>query len=302
MPTSVFDSLNRDGAPAVRVVITPEIACELLEANRFNRPLSQLLVNRIAAQIRAGKWRYNGDTIKVSTTLDVLDGQHRLWAITEAKRPVETLVVFGIDREAFDTIDTLRKYRGAADTVALEGAVRHRAIVAAALGWLIRYERNVLEAYKQPGNRVENSDVKEAYRANPRITVAAERCSSLRRLVNAGVMTFFYYVLSTQNAALAEEMVDVLTDPKRLAVDHPYYLLRDYLLSDQAKEAVKTIALMIKASNAAYRGTRPSTLTWRPGGKNPEKFPDLDVRNLRKADEVEPSPPAVLISSPRIIR
>ena len=274
MPT-VFETLNREGQPAVRVTLTPEIAFEMLEANRFNRPLSQQLVNRIAEQIRRGLWKFNGDTIKVSTTLDVLDGQHRLWA-------------------------TIRKYRGAADTVALEGVTRHRATIAGALNWLIRYERGVLETYKQPANRVENSDVKEAMRANPRIVAAAERCAPLRRLVNAGLATFFYYVLSTQNAALADEMIDSLADPSRLAVDHPYYLLRAYLLADHPapKDSVKTIALMIKASNAVYRGQRLRYLEWRAGGKNPERFPELDVRNIRKAAEVIADEPA----APRVIR
>jgi hypothetical protein len=282
---NIFEALNREGYDAVRVTLTPEIAAELLEANRLNRPLSQALVNRIASQITRGLWRYNGDTIKVSTTLDVLDGQHRLWAILEAKRPVETLIVFGIAREAFETIDTIRKPRNAGDTVALEGIVRHRAIVGAALGWLVRYERGVMETYKQPGNRVENSDVKEAMRANPRIVNAAERVGPLRRLVNHGLMTFFYYVMSTQNAALADELVDGLADPSRLAVDHPYYLLRVYLTSaSMRRDATRTTAMLIKAANAAHRGDRLKLLDWRSGGKNPEKFPELNVRNLRKAE------------------
>ncbi len=282
---TVFDQLTRDDRDAIRITLTPEIAMEMLEANKANRPLRQQLINRITDQIRRGRWKYNGDTIKISTTFDVLDGQHRLWAVVEAKRSVETLVVFGIDREAFDTIDTIRNYRSLSDTVALEGVTRHRATISTALGWLIRYERGVLETYKQPANRVENADVKQAMRDNPNIVAAAERAGPLRKILNAGLMAFFYYVLSSQNTGLAEEMVEILTDPGRTAINHPYYLLRAYLASELTrKEAVRTIALMIKASNAAYRGLKLTSLDYRPQGRNPERFPTLDVRNVRKAE------------------
>jgi len=285
---TVFDHISRDDRDAVRIVLTPEIALEMLEANRLNRPLRQSLVNRIADQIRRGLWKYNGDTIKISDTFDVLDGQHRLWAVAEAKRAVETLVVFGISREAFDTIDTLRAYRNAADTVALKGVARHRATIAAALTWLIRYERGVLESYKAPAHRVENADVKQALRDNPNVVAAAERTGSLRKILNHGLATFFYYVLSSQNTGLAEELVEILRDPSRTPLDHPYYLLRAYLVSEQTRrDAVRTIALMIKTSNAAYRGTKLQNLpTYAPQGRNPERFPVLDVRNVRKGEEV----------------
>lgn len=279
---SIFDSLVQGGRDAVRVVITPEMAMELLEGNKINRPIDQTTVNRITRQITEGKWRYNGDTIKVTKTLDILDGQHRLWAIIEAKRAVETLVVIGIDREAFETIDTLRKFRTFGDTVALEGQLKYRNYVGQALVWLVRYDRGVLESYKAPVNRIENSDVKEAYRNNPNVVRAVERAMRLRKLVNGSLLGFFYYVVSAQNSALADEMLDILEDPGKTKLTHPFYLLRAYLASDQTKkEAVKTIALMIKAANAAFRGAELRTLEWRNQGRSPERFPVLDVRNLR---------------------
>src|SRR5215471_7565954 len=93
------------------IILSPERAAELLEHNSYNRPLSQPHVERIARQIRDGKWKFNGDTIKISTNGDVLDGQHRLWAVLEAKKAIETVIVYGIERDAFATIDTIRKHR-----------------------------------------------------------------------------------------------------------------------------------------------------------------------------------------------
>lgn len=70
------------------LTVTPEMAAKLLEHNKWNRPLNDLHVHRIKNQILKGKWQFNGDTIKVSADGDVLDGQHRLWAvISQGKQP-----------------------------------------------------------------------------------------------------------------------------------------------------------------------------------------------------------------------
>ena len=87
------------------ILLTPEEATRLLEHNTLNRPLNDTHVKRIATQIIEGKWRFIGDTIKISDDDAVLDGQHRLWAVVESKISVETILVKGIKREAFATID-----------------------------------------------------------------------------------------------------------------------------------------------------------------------------------------------------
>ena len=284
---SLLAQLSSTGGDAVRVTVTPDMAVEILELNKINRPLRQEVVNRIARQIAAGKWRYNGETVKITHTFDVLDGQHRLWAIIEAKRAVETLVAFGIDREAFETIDTLRANRSLGDTIALEGQLQYRNQIGQALAWLIRYERGVLEKYRAPANRIENADVKEAYRNNPNIVHAVQQGGKVKKLVNTALAGFFYYVLANQNTALADQMIEILRDPSKTKVAHPFYLLRHYLVAERThKDPVKIVALMVKAANAAYAGKELTALEWRPQGKNPERFPVLAVRNLRKEGEV----------------
>src|SRR5882724_1512617 len=113
------------GSDLKKVLLTPEEAVRMLEYNHLNRPLNDQHVKRIAAQIIDGKWEFNGDTIKFSEDGDILDGQHRLWAVVEAKMAVETVIVRGIQKKAFATIDTLRKPRGGADILALNGATKH---------------------------------------------------------------------------------------------------------------------------------------------------------------------------------
>lgn len=262
-----------------RITLTPEMATQLLESNAMNRPLSDTHVQRIAGQIRAGKWRFNGDTIKVAEGGDVLDGQHRLWAVIESKTPVETCIIYGIERDAFATVDTLRKPRSGSDILALCGATRDRQTIAMGLTWMLRWQRGVLESYKAPQNRIENSDVEDAFRSHPGIVRAAERARHIRTLANPGIMTFLYYIMVNRNMELAERMMNTLEDPAGVRVSDPFYRLRSYFTADhhRRKEPLVTIALAIKAANAAKIDKKVEVLNWKHQGERVEAFPTLDI-------------------------
>ena len=260
------------------VTVTPEEAMALLEMNGSNRPLIDQHVKRIARQIVDGKWRFNGDTIKISSNNDILDGQHRLWAIIEAKIAVETIVVRGIEPDAFATIDTLRRPRSGSDVLALLGATNSRSTISVALQWLTRWQRKVLETYRAPINRIENSDIEQAYRDNPGIARAAEAASRLRGLANPGLIAFFYFVLTNRNPDLAERMMHTLENPAGVGINDPFFRLRAYFTSDKArKDPLTTIVYMIKAANAAYENRELKNLSWRNQGSFAEPFPTLNV-------------------------
>lgn len=261
------------------ITLTPEMAASLLEHNQLNRPLSDQHVKRIADQIISGNWKFNGDTIKVSSDGEVLDGQHRLWAIIEAKTPVETILVHGIQREAFSTIDTIRRQRSGADVLSLNGATRHRQALSTALTWLLRWQWEVLEEYRAPQNRVENSDIEQAFREHPGMIRAVERSAVLRRLVNTGLIAFIYYVFSNRHSDLAERMMNTLENPAGVGIHDPFFRLRAYFTADHTmkKDAIVTIALAIKAANAAQEGRQIQVLTWKHQGKVAEPFPHLTI-------------------------
>lgn len=272
---------SKTNSPKV-VVITPDDAMGLLESNQQNRPLDHQHVMRLARQMTDGKWKFNGDTIKISVGRDILDGQHRLWACVESKIEIETIVVYDIEPDAFSTIDTLRKTRSGADILSLMGADRHRKATATALSWLIRWQRKVLDSYKEPKNRIENSDIEDAYRNNPSIVRAAERTAKLRSIYNTGVLAFFYYVLTNRNSELAERMVSTLENPAGVSINDPFYRLRLHMMSEKRKDAVHTIALMVKAANAASENRELKMLLWRNQGTLAEPFPKLEVVTSNK--------------------
>lgn len=140
--------------------ISPEVAVHLLNTNTSNRPVrSRTTVRAIAKDIVAGRWALNGESIVVSDTGRLLDGQHRLLAIVEAKLPVRALVVRGIPEGAFTTIDSNCGGRTVGDCLAID-KVPYATHVAAVARLIIGYRdygrlyphglsKNEIRAYAQ---------------------------------------------------------------------------------------------------------------------------------------------------------
>lgn len=99
--------------------IAPAVAERWLRANKANRSLRERQFTAQKRDIIAGNWQINGETIKLSRPLlkgevdDLpegyvlfLDGQHRLEACIESKQPFVSLVVWGLEPETRNTMDT----------------------------------------------------------------------------------------------------------------------------------------------------------------------------------------------------
>ncbi len=104
--------------------ITPEQASDLLtNHNPSNRRLDTGHAMFLAQEMERGTFRPdNGDSIRIDTDGNVLDGQHRLAAIVRVGKPVTMLIAKDVDRETFATIDT-GKRRTVQDIVGIDFAV-----------------------------------------------------------------------------------------------------------------------------------------------------------------------------------
>jgi hypothetical protein len=85
--------------------ITPEIAKKMLEVNRHNRGISWEKVHQYARDMKAGKWYLSHQGIGFGKDENLIDGQHRLFAVIEAGVAIETQVTHGLDRETQEVID-----------------------------------------------------------------------------------------------------------------------------------------------------------------------------------------------------
>jgi len=128
-----FASVDDDGNPVYvmpekdtfyrleREIVAPERATELLNLNIKNRDASQNNLRKVIHAIMSGEWDVNnGETIKINTNSEIVDGQHRLMAIVHTGIAIPLTIAFGVSENAQETIDTGRSRNGA-DILSIEG-------------------------------------------------------------------------------------------------------------------------------------------------------------------------------------
>jgi len=104
-----------------KILTTPTLAKQYLEANTRNRTPKTPVILRYANDILNDRWKEDtGETIKVSKNGNILDGQHRLMAIVKANKAIWLDFAFGLEESVFDVIDTGSK-RNACDIFKIEG-------------------------------------------------------------------------------------------------------------------------------------------------------------------------------------
>jgi hypothetical protein len=96
-------------------IITPEWAIDVLEKhNPRNRKLSEQTVQSYATDMKNGRWFLNHQGIAFDVNGDLLDGQHRLWAVVLSGKSIDMMVTTdlpvseeknGIVLASMDTID-----------------------------------------------------------------------------------------------------------------------------------------------------------------------------------------------------
>lgn len=89
------------------VRVTPAMAENWLEANTINRPLRKSVVDGFIAAYKRGEHRLTHQGIAFADTGELIDGQHRLTAISRMppEFSLELMVTRGMAKSAFDAID-----------------------------------------------------------------------------------------------------------------------------------------------------------------------------------------------------
>lgn len=94
--------LRQDNA----VIISPEMAAEFLTKNTKNRAIKQFKLQGFVADMKDGRWRFNGDAIRFYADGSLADGQHRLEACVASGVPFIANIIYGLSAEDGMTIDT----------------------------------------------------------------------------------------------------------------------------------------------------------------------------------------------------
>ena len=122
--SNIKHPLNDSRIKVSLVAITPSIAYELLETNHCeNRVIKKRVVEDYAEQMKNGLWKeLSGESLKISSTQKLIDGQHRLSAIIKSKQTITMLVIENIPEESMPAIDDGAK-RTLADSLTIRGLI-----------------------------------------------------------------------------------------------------------------------------------------------------------------------------------
>lgn len=102
------------------IKVTPDMASEWLKGNTINRPLRRTVVDGLKNAFIRGEYMMTHQGVAFSSDGTLLDGQHRLTAISELRDGAfPMLVTTGLSEEAFQNIDIGVK-RTAADALRTE--------------------------------------------------------------------------------------------------------------------------------------------------------------------------------------
>ncbi len=257
------------------VHVTPDQARKWLAQNTHNRPLRERTVAAYAADMAAGNWLPNGETIKFAIDGTLLDGQHRIAAAIESGVAVWMLVVRGLPNDAQETLDVGLR-RTFSDVLKLRGEVSWvtlAAIVRSVAAWESG-ERGA--RHNVPLTHAQLSETLHKYpwlRDGATVVSRANRAAKLPTTAG-GVLWWLTMQIDTEDA---EAFFARLISPEDHHSGEPIWELRKHLLASAKVRGERPtkllLAVSIKAWNKFRQGEPVGVLYYRIGGANPEKFP-----------------------------
>lgn len=258
--------------------IDGKLADEYLKFNVHNRPLSEKKIMQLAADMEAGRWQFNGEAIKFSLDGSLLDGQHRLHAVSLCGVPVEMLVVRGLPAESQSTMDQGLR-RSASDQLNLAG-IHSTNSDASAIKTFMVWQRGWLYTDKASG-AITTTDVVQWATEHPEVFDLIRRGGAFNRvkarpgLVRA-VFAGIAYWHGVETTSLFFQRV---LDGAGLEMGSPILALRNRLdrvrgegfkMSDR-----EAIGYFIVAFNRWMTGSHIAKLQQPKGGWNGTNFPNV---------------------------
>jgi hypothetical protein len=212
--------------------ITPSVAADWIARNTRNRPVRQSIVARYAADMQAGRWRLNGETLVMSNMGTIIDGQHRLLACIKAGVAFRSFVASGVDEESFVTMDSgiNRKFSDVVNLLGYPDASRTAAVTR---GWW-EYQKNGRLGVGGGGRGQAPTvqELQDTLLQNSDVFLAAVKgVSKLRRMFGGGTVPYgvAWIACGLVDEIERDEFFARLEDGQRLEEGDPIFALRRLL-------------------------------------------------------------------------
>lgn len=258
--------------PRVEIAdLTPALAQVLLNRNTSNRKWRESVSARYAADISEGRFRFNGASIVISKTGNLLDGQHRCHGVLIADAPIRAVFVFGVEDEARLTQDQ-GVARTAGDFLAMEGYQNTNNLAAAMTMYLTFKARGTLMV--AGGLRPSKSAIMEAIRVHPGLVSSLEVIPKAKANALGGLSlyAFLHYALTlaTNDRAAVTDFLLRLLEGDDLTEGSPILYARNRIITEGHRfRSYERAELIFRAWNFNRLGERPKRIQV-VGGKFPE--------------------------------
>ncbi|KQO98816.1 hypothetical protein [Leifsonia sp. Leaf264] len=267
---------------AAVVTITSEDARMLIGRNTRNRKPSAENLNKIITDLNNGDYVFNGQSISITKTGLIADGQHRLLGCMETGVSIRNVVVTGVDDENVKNVDTgkartlidILEYAGEVNTIGLATAIK------AIQGWELG-ERVPGSAPK--GKITINTGV-EFLRQHPELRDIAREAQGLSKRVpgltmkQLAILIWAFDRIDEESELDRKAFFEKLIKGSGLAEGDPILALRNFLARDSASAKKATpyhrFAITAKAWNLHRDGAIVGTLKFKAGGEKAEAFPE----------------------------
>jgi hypothetical protein len=225
--------------------------------------------------MRAGRFDANGETIKLDYEGDLIDGQHRLTAVSDAGVAQWFLVVRGLPPEAQETVDIgKRRHLGGQLTL---GGEKDGNILAAAGRMVYAYEAIGIPVAKVLAIKPTDPQIRDVLARHPGIQDSiAKICRGI--VLSRSTCVGLHYLFTHVEPEDADYFFQKLASGAGLEPRDPILILRERLMREKMAVAgrrydVKVLtAFTIRAFNAYRRNERLSKLQW--GGASAQ-FPRI---------------------------
>lgn len=231
-------------------IVTPDMARALLDKNVNNRHLSSRKVDVLISAMKRGEWQYNGDTIRISKSGRLLDGQHRLSAIEKSGIPQKYIIVDGLDDESFTTID-IGSARTSADMLGILG--EKNSCNLAAISKLVLMTDKVGQPFHgTAGKQVSHSQIVDFAESNEQLieSVAFAIKKWPRRYMGPSVAGYCHHIFGRVSPELRDAFMEELISGEFSYQDSPVRYTRDLLIeekgSDLKRDKSQRIAILFK--------------------------------------------------------
>lgn len=256
--------------------LTPQMAEEWLGANlESQRLIQQVTVEKYKYAMLNGLWQKTGESIILDDSGKLLNGQHRLKAVVEAKYTIkDQVVVRGVPQEAFRAMDTGRR-RQAYDvlTIAGHGGSGEQRYVktlgaVASIAHLYKLGYNPIAAgssrdsFKRDGtvrtSMVTHMDILKFVENNGTVKSSTKLVMDVqgftRLMMPSSYLAWAHYQGRKLDAALADEYVHAMITGANLKPGDPFRILRELLLQEKMSNRrhlkLDVIAAVVKTWNA----------------------------------------------------